>query len=229
MIQEIAILLAAAVISVPLARRLGLGGVLGYLLAGVVIGPSGLSFITNVTDILHFSEFGVVLLMFIIGLELQPSRLWRLRREVFGMGGAQVALTTLGRALVMAAHGRGFSTSLVAGFGLAMSSTAFVLQMLAEKNELTARHGRAAFAILLFQDISVVPFLALVPLLAGAGATGPAAWIDALKFVVIFAAVIGLGRYALRPVFRVLATTNTPEVFTAAALLTVIGFALAMP
>jgi monovalent cation:proton antiporter-2 (CPA2) family protein len=229
MIQEIAIFLAAAVIAVPLAKRLGLGAVLGFLLAGVAIGPWGFGFIANVTDILHFSEFGVVLLMFIIGLELQPSRLWRLRREVFGMGGAQVAISTLLLALVMAAHGYATAPAIVAGFGLAMSSTAFVLQMLAEKNELTTRHGRGAFAILLFQDLAIIPFLALLPLLAGGeGASRADAWQDALLFIAVLAAVIGLGRYALRPVFRVLAATNTPEVFTAAALLTVLGFALAM-
>ncbi len=229
MIQEIALFLAAAVIAVPIAKRLGLGAVLGYLLAGIAIGPWGTGWIANVTDILHFSEFGVVLLMFIIGLELQPSRLWRLRREVFGMGGAQVLVTAAVLALVMAGHGYGPAPAIIAGFGLTMSSTAFVLQMLAEKNELTARHGRAAFAILLFQDLAIIPFLAILPLLAGGdgGAHGNV-WQDALRFVAIFAVVIGLGRYALRPVFRMLASTNTPEVFTAAALLTVIGFSLAM-
>src|SRR5882724_10863553 len=158
MIQQIALFLAAAVVAVPIARRLGLGAVLGYLLAGVTIGPWALGLITGVEDILQFSEFGVVLLMFVIGLELQPSRLWRLRREVFGMGGAQVALTTSILALGAIALGQSTPAAIVAGFGLAMSSTAFVLQMLAEKNELASRHGRAAFAILLFQDISVIPF-----------------------------------------------------------------------
>src|SRR5437016_4439807 len=137
MIQQIALLLAAAVIAVPLAKRLGLGAVLGYLLAGVAIGPWGFGFIAKVDDILHFSEFGVVLLMFVIGLELQPSRLWRLRREVFGVGGAQVGATTVILAAIAIALGQSFTPALVAGFGLAMSSTALVLQMLAEKNELT--------------------------------------------------------------------------------------------
>src|SRR5690349_2783639 len=129
--------LAAAVVFVPLAKRLGLGAVLGYLLAGVAIGPWGFGFIAKVDDILHFSEFGVVLLMFVIGLDLQPSRLWRLRREVFGIGGAQVGATTLILAAIAIALGQSFTPALVAGFGLAMSSTALVLQMLAEKNELT--------------------------------------------------------------------------------------------
>ena len=229
-IQEIALFLAAAVVAVPIAKRPGLGAVLGYLLAGVAIGPWGSGWIANVDDIFKLSEFGIVLLMFVIGLELQPSRLWRLRREVFGMGSLQVAATTLLLAAAAMALGQGATAALVAGFGLAMSSTAFVLQMLAEKNELTTRHGRGAFAILLFQDLSVIPFLAILPVLAGSGAhAGHAApWQDALKLIVIFVAVIGLGRYAMRPVFRVLAATKTPEIFTAAALLTVIGFALAM-
>ena len=230
MLEQIALFLAAAVVAVPIARRLGLGAVLGYLLAGVAIGPWALGLITGVEDILQFSEFGVVLLMFVIGLELQPSRLWRLRREVFGMGGAQVAVSTLIIGVAAAALGQTPAAAMVGGFGLAMSSTAFVLQLLAEKNELTARHGRAAFAILLFQDLSVIPFLALLPLLAGssADATHGQALQGVIKFAAIFAGVIGLGRYALRPVFRVLAATRIPEVFTAAALLTVIGFALAM-
>jgi monovalent cation:proton antiporter-2 (CPA2) family protein len=229
MIQEIALFLAAAVVAVPLAKRLGLGAVLGYLLAGIAIGPWGFAWIGRVEDVLQASEFGVVFLMFIIGLELQPSRLWRLRREVFGMGGAQVLATTVLLASIALALGQRPAAALVAGFGLAMSSTAFVLQMLAEKKELASRHGRAAFAILLFQDISVIPFLAILPLLAGDNTMQSSeAWQGAGKLIAIFVAVIGLGRYALRPVFRALALTNTPEVFTAAALLTVIGFALAM-
>src|SRR5438445_4370906 len=145
MLEQIALFLAAAVVAVPIARRLGLGAVLGYLLAGVAIGPWALGLITGVEDILHAAEFGVVLLMFVIGLELQPSRLWRLRREVFGVGGAQVGATTVILAAIAIALGQSFTPALVAGFGLAMSSTALVLQMLAEKNELTTRHGRAAF------------------------------------------------------------------------------------
>ncbi|HZP12582.1 MAG TPA: monovalent cation:proton antiporter-2 (CPA2) family protein, partial [Nevskiaceae bacterium] len=229
MIQEIALFLAAAVVAVPLAKKLKLGAVLGYLLAGIAIGPWGFGWIGRVEDVLRASEFGVVLLMFIIGLELQPSRLWRLRREVFGMGGTQVLVTTTILAAIAVALGQKPAAATVAGFGLAMSSTAFVLQLLAEKNELASRHGRAAFAILLFQDISVIPFLAILPMLAGDSTLGSSeAWQSAGKLIAIFVAVIGLGRYAMRPVFRALALTNTPEVFTAAALLTVIGFALAM-
>jgi monovalent cation:proton antiporter-2 (CPA2) family protein len=230
MIEQIALFLAAAVVAVPIARRLGLGAVLGYLLAGIAIGPWGLGWIAEVEDILKFSEFGIVLLLFIIGLELQPSRLWRLRREVFGMGGAQIVVTTAALGGIALLLGLPPAAALVAGFGLAMSSTAFVLQMLSEKNELVTRHGRAAFAILLFQDLAVIPFLAIVPLLAGNGpdVSRGEAWGNAIQLIAVFALVIGFGRFAMRPVFRWLAATRIPEIFTAAALLTVIGFALAM-
>jgi monovalent cation:proton antiporter-2 (CPA2) family protein len=230
MFEQIALFLAAAVIAVPIAKRLGLGAVLGYLLAGVAIGPWGLGWITDVADILNFSEFGIVLLMFIIGLELQPSRLWRLRREVFGLGGAQVLVTTLLLGAAAWALGQKPIAAVVAGFGLAMSSTAFVLQLLSEKNEMTARHGRAAFAIVLFQDLAVIVFMAVLPLLAGAGegqASGTG-WKEAAKVLVGFALVIAGGRYAMRPLLRWLAASKVPEIFTAAALLTVISFALAM-
>ena len=228
MLIDIAIFLAAAVLFVPLFRRAGLGAVLGYLAAGVVIGPHGLQLITGVADILDFSEFGIVLLLFVIGLELQPSRLWTLRRAVFGFGGAQVLLTTLALTLAASAAGLPLNMALVAGFGLAMSSTAFVLQMLAEKNELASRHGRAAFAILLFQDLSVIPFLAALPLLAAhAGVQGDLLQRAAI-IVAVFAAVVVGGRYALRPAFHAIAAAKTPEVFTAAALLIVISVALVM-
>jgi monovalent cation:proton antiporter-2 (CPA2) family protein len=224
MLIDIAIFLTAAVVFVPLFRYLGLGAVLGYLAAGIVIGPWGLGFVKDVDSILHFSEFGVVLLLFIIGLELQPSRLWTLRRIVFGLGGAQVGLSML------AAFGLKLPAAIVAGFGLAMSSTAFVLQMLAEKGELASRHGRAAFAILLFQDMSVIPFMAIIPLLVvqQAHAVGANSWITAAKTLAIFAAVILGGRYALRPFLRTLAASKIPEIFTAATLLVVIATALAM-
>jgi monovalent cation:proton antiporter-2 (CPA2) family protein len=230
MLIDIAIFLTAAVVFVPLFRFLGLGAVLGYLAAGMVIGPWGLGFVKDVESILHFSEFGVVLLLFIIGLELQPSRLWTLRRIVFGLGGAQVGLTMLALGAVALALGLKLPAAIVAGFGLAMSSTAFVLQMLAEKGELASRHGRAAFAILLFQDLSVIPFMAIIPLLVvqQTHEVGAHSWITAAKTLAIFAAVILGGRYALRPFLRALASSKIPEIFTAATLLVVIATALAM-
>jgi monovalent cation:proton antiporter-2 (CPA2) family protein len=231
MLVDIALLLLAAVIAVPLFKRIGLGSVLGYLAAGIVIGPWGLGLISRVGEILSFSEFGVVLLLFVIGLELQPSRLWRLRSAVFGLGGAQVLLTTLALAGWGLLRHQAPAAALVAGFGLSMSSTAFVLQLLGERKELTDRHGRAAFAILLFQDLSVIPFLALLPFLTAQGGVtheGAPFWIGAAKAAAALGFVVFLGRYLLRPLLRILAATQVPEIFTAAALLTVTGTALGM-
>jgi monovalent cation:proton antiporter-2 (CPA2) family protein len=233
MLAEITVLLAAAVLCVPLARALRLGSVLGYLAAGMLVGPWGLALVGDVDTVLHFSEYGVVLLLFVIGLELQPSRLWALRRAVLGLGGAQVLLSTSLLAGLALALGLAPGAALIVGFGLAMSSTAFVLQLLAERKELTTRHGRAAFAILLFQDLAIIPFLALIPLLAvGGGAAeelaGSGAWREVLGVIAVFALVIVGGRYLLRPLLRAVARSGTPEVFTACALLLVTATALAM-
>ena len=229
MLATTSLFLAAAVMFVPLFKRLGLGAVLGYLAAGLVIGPGGLGLIGDVESILHISEFGVVLLMFVIGLELQPSRLWHLRSSVFGTGGLQVLLSTLALGGAAIALDLSPVVAFVVGFGLAMSSTALVLQMLGERKELTDKHGRAAFAVLLFQDISVIPVLALVPLLATQpeGASG-GGWMPALFAIAAIVGVIALGRYALRPVLRAIAAVDMPDVFTATALLLVAATALLM-
>ena len=230
MLTEVALFLAAAVVAVPLFKRLGLGAVLGYLFAGLLIGASGMGWIDGVQRVLHVSEFGVVLLMFVIGLELQISRLWRLRTHVFGLGGAQVLLSTAALAGVALALDLPPAAAIVTGFALAMSSTAFVLQMLAERKELADHHGRASFAILLFQDLSVIPFLALLPLLGASvdGHGGGGGWLGGAKAIGALVLVVVGGRTLLRPVFRRLAAIEMPEVFTAAALLTVTGTALAM-
>ena len=228
LLAESAIFLAAAVIAVPLSRRLRLGAVLGYLAAGVIIGPWGLGLVTQVDNILHFAELGVVLLLFIIGLELQPSRLWVLRRSVFGLGGAQVLATGLTLGALGLALGLAWQSALVMGLALAMSSTAFVLQVLAERNQLTTRYGRSAFAILLFQDLSVIPLLALVPLLGVGGARGGDPLLSAALALAVIAAVVAGGRLLLRPVLRVIAQSGIQEIFTAAALLVVIGVSLLM-
>ncbi|HKY92300.1 MAG TPA: monovalent cation:proton antiporter-2 (CPA2) family protein [Nevskiaceae bacterium] len=230
MLTSLTLYLAAAVVFVPLFKRFGLGAVLGYLAAGIVIGPHGLTLIDDVDAVMHVSELGVVLLLFVIGLELQPQRLWVLRHSVFGMGGAQVGLTTLALCGIALALGLPPAAAVVAGFGLAMSSTALVLQMLGERKELPDRHGRAAFAILLFQDLSVIPFLALVPLLApatGEAGGGTDVWFVLRGIAVVIGVVVG-GRYVLRPILRVLAAADSPEVFTAAALLVVVGTGLLM-
>ncbi len=227
LLQEAIIYLVAAIIAVPLSKRLGFGSVLGYLAAGIIIGPFGLRFIRDPEHILHFAELGVVFLLFIIGLELQPSRLWVLRRMVFGLGSAQVFLTAIVIGLLAWAYGFSPTAAAVSGLILALSSTAFVLQLLAEKKQLTTSHGRAAFSILLFQDLAVIPLIALLPMIGGGAAGG----FDALKIGIMLAAIAGLiigGRYLLRPLLRIVARTKLPEIFTATALLVVIGAALVM-
>lgn len=225
------ILMIGAVIAVPIAKRLGLGSVLGYLAAGAVLGPAGLGIVSDVDSILHFAELGVVLLLFIIGLELQPSRLWTMRRPVFGLGGAQVGITGALLTLIGWLAGLAPETALVVGLALALSSTAFALQLMAEKNQLTTRHGRAAFSILLFQDLAAIPILALTPLLGpqdGVPMALDQVALGGAKVVAVIAAVVLGGRYLLRHAFRLIAATRIPEVFTAAGLLTVVGTALLM-
>ena len=226
---EIALFLAASVFAAPIARKLGIGSVLGYLLAGIVIGPFGLGLIYSVYQvetILHFAEFGVVLLLFIIGLELRPKRLWTMRVPVFGLGTAQVALTGAALAGLGLLAGLSFLTALLIGLTLSLSSTAFALQ---EQKELTARHGRTAFSILLFQDLAAIPLIALLPLFAlgGAGATGMSA-LDALKAIGFIALVVVGGRLLLNRVFPLVARSGVREAMTAAALLTVVTAALLM-
>jgi monovalent cation:proton antiporter-2 (CPA2) family protein len=229
LLAQIAIFLAAAVIAIPIFRRFRLGSVLGYLAAGMIIGPSCLGLISKIDATVQFAQFGIVLLMFVIGLELQPSRLWVLRKPIFGLGSAQVALTTAGIGTVaLLGFGQSWQSALVIGFGLSMSSTALSLQLLAERGQLNSQYGRSAFSILLFQDVAVLPALALLPLLteAAAGASStPRAWL-ALKLVAVLAAVVFGGRYVLRPMLRIVAATRVTEAFTAAGLLVVIGTSL---
>jgi glutathione-regulated potassium-efflux system ancillary protein KefC/glutathione-regulated potassium-efflux system protein KefB len=229
LLAQIAIFLAAAVIAIPIFRRFKLGSVLGYLTAGIIIGPSSLGLIETIDATQHIAEFGIVLLMFVIGLELQPSRLWVLRKPIFGLGSAQVAATTV--IIAAAAYlivGRSWQSALVIGFGLSMSSTALALQLLAERGQLNSHFGRSAFSILLFQDISVMPALALLPLLgvaAAKSAPGSGGWL-VLKLVAVLGLVIIGGRYVLRPMLRIVAATRVAEAFTAAGLLIVLGTAL---
>jgi len=221
---QIAVLLAAAVVAVPLFRRFDLSAVLGYLVAGVVIGPWGLGLFTDVEGILHFAELGVVLLLFVIGLELQPSRLWIMRKAIFGAGTAQVVLSTIALAPLIHWLGQPWTAALVIGFALSLSSTALVLQLLAERNELTTRHGRSAFAILLFQDLAIMPALVLLPLLAGPE-DAQLDWKQLLFGALAVALVVGLGRHLLRPALRIVANTRVHEAFTAASLLVVVATA----
>ncbi|KGT91015.1 potassium transporter KefB [Erwinia typographi] len=219
--------LFAAVIAVPIAARLGIGAVLGYLLAGIAIGPWGLGFISDVEEILHFSELGVVFLMFIIGLELKPSKLWELRRSIFGVGAAQVIFSAaiLGGLLLLTDFS--WQAATIGGIGLAMSSTAMALQIMRDKGMNRNESGQLGFSVLLFQDLAVIPALALVPLLAG-GDHGHTDWMKVGMKVLAFAGMLIGGRYLLRPIFRFIAASGVREVFTAAALLLVLGSALFM-
>jgi monovalent cation:proton antiporter-2 (CPA2) family protein len=227
LLQESIIYLLAALIAVPVSKKLGFGSVLGYLAAGIGIGPFGLGFIKDSEHILHFAELGVVFLLFVIGLELQPSRLWVLRRMVFGLGSAQVLISAGVIAAIGMAFGLAPITALLVGFILALSSTAFVLQLLAEKKQLTTTHGRAAFAILLFQDLAVIPLIAILPMFGATAGQGFKLASLAIAVVTIGGLIVG-GRYLLRPALRIAARTQIPELFTATALLVVIGAALLM-
>jgi monovalent cation:proton antiporter-2 (CPA2) family protein len=229
-LHDATIYLAAATAAVVLSRKLGFGAVLGYLFAGVLVGPWCLRLITDVDNILHFAEIGVVFLLFIIGLELQPARLWVLRRSVFGLGSLQVFVTAAVLTWIAHRFGLDWAPALVVGFGLSLSSTAFVLQMLAERKELTSPHGRAAFGVLLFQDLAVIPLIALVPLLASEGPSmkNVLQFEEILEALLVLAGFIIGGHYLLRPVLRLVASAQIQEIFTAAALLVVLGAAVLM-
>jgi monovalent cation:proton antiporter-2 (CPA2) family protein len=234
--------LGAAVVSVPIAKRLGLGSVLGYLIAGVVIGPYALSLVGAQADVMKFAEFGVVILLFLIGLEVRPSMLWDMRKAIFGFGGAQVVGTAIAIAAAALALGLPWQTALAVGLVLAMSSTAIVLQTLDEKGLRQGPVGRAAFGVLLLQDLAVIPLFALLPLLAtvapaahadgghGGGnlVTHLPVWAQGLSVFAAVAAVVGGGRYLVRPVFRFIAKARLREIFTASALLIVVAVASLM-
>lgn len=223
--------LSAAVLAVPIAKKLGLGSIIGYLVAGIAIGPWGLRLVTDPQDMLHFAEFGVVLMLFLVGLELEPRRLWALRKPIFGWGTAQLA----GSAALLVAIALAFSVpwqlSLVVSLGLALSSTAIGLGVLNERNLMSTSGGQSLLSVALLQDIAAIPILALVPLLAVAGANAPHdgnGWLAAGKALgMIFAIVLG-GRLLLRPALRWIARSATPEIFTAAALLLVVATASLM-
>jgi glutathione-regulated potassium-efflux system ancillary protein KefC len=226
--------LAAAVLAVPLAKFLGLGSIIGYLAAGILIGPWGLKFVTDPKDMLHFAEFGVVLMLFLVGLELEPRRLWSLRKPIFGWGSVQL----FGSAALMfgvgVACGVDWRLALVGALGLAMSSTAIGLGALAERNLMATTSGQSVLSVALLQDVAAIPILALLPLLAMAGADGlvPHAdgggWLGAAKAIGVILVIVLGGRLLLRPAFRWIARSETPEIFTAASLLLVVATAALM-
>jgi len=223
--------LAAAVVCVPLASRSKLGSVLGYLAAGCIIGPFGLRLVEDPEATLEFAEIGVVLMLFVIGLELDPTHLWKMRRSVFGGGGLQLLACALPLGLGLFALGLPWQGALVAGLALGLSSTAVAMQTMTEQGLLSSPVGKTAFAVLLFQDIAAIPLLALVPLLAerspGAAASG-SGWLGAVKVLGAVAAVFIIGRFLTRPILRILADTGLREVFTGFALLLVLGIAQIM-
>ena len=219
--------LFAAVVAVPIAARLGIGAVLGYLLAGIAIGPWGLGLISDVDEILHFSEIGVVFLMFLIGLELNPAKLWALRRSIFGVGAAQVIFSAAVLAGLLLLTDFSWQAATVGGIGLAMSSTAMALQLMRDKGMNRSEAGQLGFSVLLFQDLAVIPALALVPLLAGTD-SGHTDWMKIGMKVLAFAGMLIGGRLLLRPIFRYIAASGVREVFTAASLLLVLSSALFM-
>jgi glutathione-regulated potassium-efflux system ancillary protein KefC len=226
-LYSVVILLIAAIVAVPIARRLGFGSVLGYLAAGLIIGPGGLALVGDVEAITQVSELGVVMLLFVIGLELRPARLWVMRRSVLGLGTAQVAVTGTVLCAVLIVLGFDWSVAVVVGFALALSSTAMVLPMLAERELLTSHAGRDAFSVLLFQDIAVIPAVALIPALqAGMPNVSPQElWLSIAAGFGALAVILVGGRYLIRPVFRIVDRAKTPEIFTATTLAIVVGTA----
>ncbi len=225
MLTTLVVLLAAATIAVPLTRRAGFGSVLGYLLAGIAIGPAGLGLVTNVDEIASIASLGVVMLLFLIGLELRPRRLWIMRRAVFGLGTAQVVVTAAALALLAHLAGIGWAGAVVLGAGLAMSSTAIVLPMLAERELLATPAGRDSFAVLLFQDLAFIPLVALVPLLGGDHLPNYVPWVDVARAVVVIAIILVGGRFLVPPLFRIIGGAKTPEIFTTVSLFLVVGTA----
>lgn len=245
------IFLSAGVVAVPIASRLGLGSVLGYLIAGVIIGPAIMNLIPDTDQLMHFSEFGVVMMLFLIGLELQPALLWRMRVPILGLGGLQMILTTAAITGIAMMFNQAWQTALAIGLILSLSSTAMALQILGEKNLMKASSGKSGFAVLLFQDIAVIPIIAILPLLAVsspvvtslAASAGEAAshhvndgnlishlpgWQQAVIVIMAVVSIILAGRFLTRPLFRFIADSKLRELFTATALMLVIGIALLM-
>jgi CPA2 family monovalent cation:H+ antiporter-2/glutathione-regulated potassium-efflux system ancillary protein KefC len=229
------------VVAVPLAKRLGLGSVLGYLLAGIVIGPALGIVGAEAEEVKHFAEFGVVMMLFLVGLELEPAMLWRMRSRLLGLGGLQVAGTSAVVFVVALLFGLEWQSALALGMILSLSSTAIVLQTLEERGWMKTQPGQSAFSVLLFQDIAFIPMLALLPLLAVHGSSHDAAgahhgggidhfpgWLQGLVILGVIAAIILAGRFLMRPAFRFIAEARLREIFTAAALLLVVGIALVM-
>lgn len=220
------VLLSGAVVAAPIFKKIGLGTVLGYLAAGILLGPF-LGIVNNGEDILHFAELGIVFLLFIVGLEMRPSRLWSMRRDILGLGSVQVLSCGIALSLLAWFFLPRFSVAIVVGFGLALSSTAFALQLLESRGETNTGYGRKTFSILLFQDIAIIPMLAVLPLFAFSADTGTD-WSAFMVAVGAMAIVVFAGRYLLNPLLSVIARTGAQEAMIASALLVVFGSAMLM-
>lgn len=220
--------LAAALVAVPLARKLGLGSIIGYLAAGIAIGPFGLQLVSDTQSILHFAEFGVVLMLFLIGLELEPPRLWALRRPIFGWGSVQLVGCAVAVGGVAMVFGVSWPIAVVAGLGLALSSTAVALQTMQERNLLPTSAGQAGFSILLLQDVAAIPILAIIPLLGVQGPSSGHPALEVLRALGVIVGIVVVGRLVLRHALRWIARSNSTEIFTAAALGLVVGIATLM-
>ncbi|TCK32788.1 sodium/hydrogen exchanger family protein [Paraburkholderia sp. BL8N3] len=222
---DVVIFLAAALVAVPLAVRLGFGAVLGYLVAGVIIGPWALKLVTDIDAILHFSELGIVLMMFIIGLEMRVDTLWAMRRTIFGYGTMQMTVCAAALLGIFLMLGLPWRIALTGGLALSLSSTAMVMSELQERKLMDMPTGRAGFGVLLFQDMAAIPLIALLPLLGPAASTASAepGWLVTLKALAMLAAVAFVGRYLLHVALRLITNIGVPEIFTAFALLWIVG------
>jgi monovalent cation:proton antiporter-2 (CPA2) family protein len=227
-IQQTLVFIGSAIVLVPIFKHLGFGSVLGYLIAGIVVGPHGLKFIADAESVMHFAEIGVVLLLFMIGLEIQPFKLWSMRKHLLGLGGLQVLITTIAFGLIGKWFGLSDIAAVLIGFSMALSSTAFALQTLTERNQFNTEFGRSSFSILLMQDLVAIPALAIIPVLTISGSGETSSWFKILGFFGILMALILISRYLIRPIFRILAGTHTQEIFTAATLFIVLGVAVLM-
>jgi monovalent cation:proton antiporter-2 (CPA2) family protein len=229
LIDQTLVFIGSAIIMVPLFHKIGLGSVLGYLIAGILVGPFGLAFIKDSQSVLHFAELGVVFLLFIIGLEIQPLKLWSMRKKLIGLGGMQILLCTTLFTFIISFLGLPLPASIIISLGLSLSSTAFAIQTLTEKNQFNTEFGRSSFSILLMQDLVAIPALAIIPLFAlESNQNSASGSLNLITFVGIIVALIAASRFLLRPVFRIIASTRTREIFTATALFIVLGVATLM-
>ncbi|MFY7992427.1 MAG: monovalent cation:proton antiporter-2 (CPA2) family protein [Bacteriovoracaceae bacterium] len=227
-IDQTLVFIGSALLMVPIFHRLGFGSVLGYLIAGVLVGPFGFGLIHEAESVLHFAELGVVLLLFIIGLEIQPQKLWEMRRKLIGLGGLQVLFCGVAFTLISFAFGFSWITSLVLGLGLSLSSTAFAIQTLTERNQFNTEFGRSSFSVLLMQDLIAIPALAIIPLLGQSKTSQIPSLLSVVSLLLILGALVVSSRILIRPLFRIIAATRTREIFTAATLFIVLGVATLM-